>query len=272
MLLLGIVASLFYGCETTPSTSPSQTEEPIPAAETVETPSTDTLPIPETVLVLNTEDWIDYEEGIQPKNGKLTPIDQAELNSSFAAFRAQLLAAVEKKEVDFLLKHVDDQIKIGFGAEYGKEDFIKSWNLDKDPENSLVWQKLKEVLNLGGIFTNETLTSFTAPYTFHVSVDDPYGYKVITGTQVRVRAEPRLQGSVLGSLNYDVVQSADLNPGELPVLDTLNNEVHSWEKIRTPQGNVGYVYGKFVRSPIDFRANFKQQADTWKMMFFLAGD
>ena len=276
MIMVLVWGMTGFGCENaSQNNSSEETEEKsvLPAVKTLPE-SADTVAensIPESP-VMHTESWVDYAEGIRPKQGKLFPVDQAQLNSTFFQFREKLLAAIAEKNVDFLLEHVDEDIKIGFGAEYGKEDFIKSWNLKDHAEQSLLWQQLAEVLSLGGVFDNAELSSFTAPYTFHAWVDDPYQYKVITGTQVRVRAEPRLQGPVLGSLNYEVVQSAELNEGEIPVLDTIENEVHSWEKIRTPQGQIGYVYGKFVRSPIDFRANFRYKEEKWMMTFFLAGD
>ena len=224
--------------------------------------------------VLKYDEWIDFsDEGISiDQQGKIYPVDQAELNSDFLNFRNELLAAIDRNDVAFLLDHVDESIKMSYGIEHGKADFISSWSLDKDPKNSRIWKPLKSLLLLGGIFDDEHLQSFTAPYTFFADVPDPYDYFIITGTQVRIRNKPSLQAAVLGSLNLEVVKRAPFEKGEAPQELSLEGETYPWEKIETSQGVIGYVWGKFARSPIDFRANFKKLDGKWMMTFFVAGD
>ncbi|MEO1400964.1 MAG: hypothetical protein AAFV72_06860 [Cyanobacteria bacterium J06635_1] len=45
-----------------------------------------------------------------------------------------------------------------------------------------------------------------------------------------------------------------------------------WLKVATTEGQEGYVEGQFVRSPIDYRALFKEEEGQWVMTFFAAGD
>lgn len=236
--------------------------------------STAVVPLPPSQPddTLRYEDWVDYSQGIPVRKGKLLPLDQGPLNTHFTRFRTLLLQAIEEKDAAFLLDHVDASIKMSYGVENGKQDFITSWELDNRPGNSRIWDHLRELLQLGGIFMDKTLQSFTAPYTFHADVPDPYEYYIITGTEVRIRQKPSLQGAVLGSLNYDVVLRAPYDPDETQVVETIGGESHPWIKIQFGQQDTGYVFGKFVRSPIDFRANFTHKNGKWMMTFFVAGD
>lgn len=43
-------------------------------------------------------------------------------------------------------------------------------------------------------------------------------------------------------------------------------------KVTTDKGVIGYVSGKYVRSPIDYRAFFQQVDGKWQLTAFVAGD
>lgn len=207
---------------------------------------------------------------LNQKGKKVIPIDQAEVNSDFFTFRQELQKALENKDLDFLLSHLDDNIKLTFGGRYGKQDFIKLWNLSENPENSDVWQTLLEVIKLGGKFADNQRTSFIAPYTFLAEeIEDPFEDMIIIGENITVRKTPSLQGKILGFLSYDVVKVVY---GANSPSETINGETHPWIKIKTTEGVTGYVYGKYIRSPIDYRVDFVKTGNTWKMVFFIAGD
>ena len=92
---------------------------------------------------------------------------------------------------------------------------------------------------------------------------------IIIGENVTVRKTPTLQGEILGFLSYDlvkVVYESSLSK------ETIDGETHPWIKIKSTEGVIGYVYGKYIRSPIDYRVNFVKKDNTWKIVFFLAGD
>ena len=209
------------------------------------------------------------EESISPESisveRKLLPVDEANQNPDFKAFRDSLLAAIERKDLGFLLDHVDDEIGVSFGADHGKKDFIRFWKLDENPGESRIWAKLKEVLRLGGTFRDEEKTSFTAPYIFtRFPRDfDPFqGYSAITDSVVYLRAEPDSSSAVLNALRYSIVKM---------ISEPWMGE-DSWRKIETLSGIKGYVEGRNVRNLLDLRANFTRKSGKWKMTFFIAGD
>lgn len=202
--------------------------------------------------------------------GKRFPFDQASKDPSFVVFREKLFQAAIEKDLDFLSSIVHDDIKFSFGAEHGKADFLKTWKLDSAPENSDFWSELEEVLMLGGGFSEFSKRGFYAPYVFVLEdIDDPYSQAVIIGENVRLRDQASSKGKIIGSLGWDLVEI--IYEDELPE-ETINGETHFWQKVKTAQGQTGFVYGKYTRLPIDYRAGFSQYDGKWMMDLFVAGD
>ena len=221
-----------------------------------------------TIIALPSPAQVQAEESSNPKASlqrekTLAPIDEANQNPDFRAFRDSLLAAVERKDLDFLLDHMDDQVRVNFGADHGKGDFIKFWKLNERPEESRLWYELKKVLRLGGAFSDEEKTSFTAPYlytSFPKSFDE-FLYAAIIDSVVYLREEPDSNSAVLDTLRYAVVKKAS---------EFWTR--YSWTRIETLSGIKGYIESRNIRSPLDFRARFVKINGKWKMTFFVAGD
>ncbi len=273
-LFIDLIAVM--GCSPSSGTpekaAPSKPEEKGYAVE-------DKFVVPDTIIlntmILDPEaqaDWIDYTDGIPIQNGRFEPLDQADLNPHFILFKDSMLQALQQKDTAFLLGHIGDKIAMSFDVEQTKAEFINNWNLQSAPENSSLWGVLIEVLEMGGLFSSSEFNFFICPYTFFLSVENPYAHKAVVGTEVRIRNKPGLEGAVLGSLNFEIVEGVPLDPGETPVEQTIGGEIHTWEKVKTSNGNVGYVYGKFLKSPIDFRAFFAFQQDKWMLSTLVAGD
>jgi len=233
-----------------------------PDTTIVETPE-EPAPEPEPQL----PDW-PLEE--RTERGKLYPFDEAPKNPDFEAFRLKLYRAVLDKDVDFIKGIVDEDIKISYGIENGYADFFTMWKLNEQPDSSMFWYEMQRVLELGGGFQGDKMTTFIAPY-LHLTtaVDDPYATGAIIGEGVRLRAEPSMQAEVLASLSFDKIEYL---PQKNPVRATIDGTTDIWEKVQLADGTEGYVFGKFVRSPIDFRAGFEKTDEDWTLTFFVAGD
>lgn len=203
------------------------------------------------------------------ESGKLNPVDEGQLSPSWRKFRTELIEVLKKKDVDGLMGMVDKEIKGDFNKTTGVEAFKKKWKLDTKPKSSLLWQELRNVVELGGTFDNKDRTIFTAPYIF-TNFPQGYGdaeYGAITGQGVRVRNEPSRGARQVGQLSYDVVR---LLPDDNPKEEYIGKERHTWVKIQLPGNNeVAYVYGKYIRTQTDYRASFEKKGDTWKMFFFV---
>lgn len=215
-----------------------------------------------------------YPPKCNPERGKVNPADAAPQDTFFFIFREQLREIVANKDIFALLPHVDDQIKTGFGADGGLQSFIRMWELDspeKIPQSKL-WSTLATVLSLGGQFHDYDKSAyFEAPYLGPCwpAEAEPYEYGAVMGAGVRLRGGPNLNTKILKNLSYDLVKYIETTPIEL----TISGETHPWIKVQLGDGTEGFLYGKFYRSPLDFRAGFQKNAQgQWKMAMLLAGD
>src|SRR5688572_6521820 len=101
------------------------------------------------------------------------PIDEANLEPSFLAFRTKLIAAAERQDAKYILSIVDPNISNGFGGRDGIANFKKDWKIES--KNSEFWAEFLPVIKNGGHFIGEgrnRLSLFAAPYTFNGFPDD----------------------------------------------------------------------------------------------------
>ena len=198
--------------------------------------------------------------------------DDAPKDASLFAFRNGLLKAVQAKDVKTLLDALDPVVLNGFDGQEGIEEFKKKWKLNENPGASPVWKELGEVLRLGGkLNKGEHETFFIAPYVYYALPDafDETEYGIVVGEGVNVRAKPDESSEVVQKVGRIVVR---LYPEKDPKDAMIGDESFPWRKVGLPNGAVGYVWGKYVRSPIDYRAGFSNQSGQWKMTYFVVGD
>jgi hypothetical protein len=199
---------------------------------------------------------------------KLHPIDEGAKDASFKAFRDRLIEAVQQRNTRFVLTSLHPKIRLSFGGDYGKKDFLKIWK--PDSPDSRLWQEFSTILSLGGTFsTSEGKRMFWAPYTFSTFPDDldAFEHAAIVGENVRVRSQPNETASIVTSLSYDIVKAT------FPNSDNLDKgDVPGWVKVVDPDGRDGYVASKYIRSPIDYRMGFERSRGKWLITAFIAGD
>lgn len=201
-----------------------------------------------------------------PQEKYVKPVDEAAKDASFLAFRTKLIAAVERRDVNYILSIIDPKIKNGFGGEDGIANFKRGWKITS--KTSEFWKEFLPVIKNGGAFGEDGKT-FMAPYTFTAWPDDVDGfeYEVIFGNNVNLRKEPNMKSEIVAKLSYNVVKiQLELVP------KSGKSEYPGWWLIKTLGGLEGYVKKEFVRSHIDFRAGFTKKRGVWKMDFFVAGD
>ncbi|GIZ50184.1 SH3 domain-containing protein [Noviherbaspirillum aridicola] len=189
----------------------------------------------------------------------LKPVDQAATRADFYAFRAQLQAAIARRDAGALLAGVDRNIRNSFGDNNGVDAFRQIW--EPEDRRSRVWEVLGEVLALGGSFDREG--SFVAPYVFSrwPRDADAFTHAAILGASVPVRAAASPSSPVAASLSFSIVEQIESRGAD-----------ESWVQIRLPRGKTGFVDRRFIRSPVDYRAIFSKRDGKWKMTAFLAGD
>lgn len=266
--------------------APAAPAEPAPSApaepETVTTPATPAAPstaapegvAPEVAEAARVQ--VARATGTPPaqqltERRKLLPVDLARRDPSLVAFRERLRGAVAKKDAQTLLDSLAPNVLIGFGGDAGVDAFKAKWK-PEDP-NSPLWPALREALRHGWAQDDDAGGDplYVAPYLFETFPDeiDPAQYGAIVGDRVNIRKEPNSDAAVVGTVSYEIVK---MQRSSNAPTETIDGETHPWVQVTLPDGTSGYVYGRYVRSPLDYRAGFRKVDGEWKMVFFVAGD
>ena len=186
----------------------------------------------------------------------LPPVDQCSSDRTFVQFRRDLLRTIEKRDAKALLAAVADDIRVSFGDDSGRDDFVRSWQLDK-PQKSRVWEELGTALRLGCTIEGD---GRTAP-----SLGGQIGERDVFETLVALPgaslrrapsgASPRVTG-----LKWDLL--------------TIDKpwDGGRWIAVRLDDGRRGFILRSETRSPVDYRAWFEKRDGRWLMAAFLAGD
>jgi len=199
------------------------------------------------------------------------PVDEGKLDPSFAAFRAKLIDAAERRDAKFILSILDPKISLSFGGQDGIADFKSMWKLESGGKE--FWAEFLPVIKNGGTFVRENgkrTNLFYAPYTFNTFPEDLDGFEhfAIFGSNVNLRESPDSESKIIARLSYNVVTHEPDPLGR----GGETGKVSGWQRVRTLGGLVGYVRSEYVRSPIDYRAGFEKKRGVWKMVAFIAGD
>lgn len=197
------------------------------------------------------------------------PVDEAQKDPSFLAFRTKLIEAVNRRDAKYVLSIVDPKIELSFGGLSGLEDFKKTWKIN-NPKSEF-WKEFLAATTHGGTFYQVDGTKiFFAPYTFSTFPEDldAFEYSAIFGNNVNLRAKPDIAAKTLAQLSYNVVKVDYENS----VKKKGTEAEYSWLKIATLGGKAGFVKAEFVRSPIAYRAGFEKKNGKWKLTVFIAGD
>jgi hypothetical protein len=202
---------------------------------------------------------------------KLLPVDEGPKDPGFLRFRTALLQAIDRRDTNYLIGVLHKDIKLSFGGDWGVKRFIEIW--DPYSPASEIWKQLGDVLRLGGTFgyAHYPRDTFWAPYVFGLSrqLGDVWD-AVIVGNNVQVHAQPSSSSPVIAALSHDVVKLGPYDPK--PVMEKIGEFSYPWKQIRLADQRTGYVYGRYVRSPLDYRAAFNKIEGAWKLTLLLRGD
>ncbi len=188
---------------------------------------------------------------------------------TLSKFLTELTLAVGKKDKDFILDHLDPNILNSFGGDGGIEEFKMYWNFNEASTN--FWEVMEKILLIGGPSFDDSTdkSSYYLPFTFTDWPEqyDAFEHYLVYGTNVNMRNKPTTENSeVLGQLSYQIVQISDREGGML-------SETNDWLHITTVDNKLsGYVYRKFLISPIGYRLGLIKTENGWKINMLVAGD
>lgn len=198
---------------------------------------------------------------------KLYPPGPEISDYSLSQFLTELTLAVGKKDKKFILDHLSPNILNSFGGNGGIEEFKAYW--DFDSVDSKFWEVAEQLLLIGGPKHKKDTEDYIIPFTFSDWPEDydAFEHFLVLGTNVNVRDKPNTQDSqVLGQFSYQIVK---WNRTET---DNLETEPQ-WYNVSTVDGNLsGYVFGKYLVSPIGYRMGFTKTEKGWVISLLVAGD
>jgi hypothetical protein len=173
-----------------------------------------------------------------------------------------LAGGLARQDTTELLQVVAPDILNSLGGDGGREEFRQTWGLAQ-PNRSQLWAALGLVLALGGRLHGDSASY--APYTFEGTPGDGIDTVAVLGRNVLVRAEPTTTSAVVDTLSFEAVarwREGHSSSGSPP----------GWEPVRTSKARTGWVPGRYLRSPIDYRAGFVRRHGQWWLRAFVAGD
>ena len=195
-------------------------------------------------------------------------VDEAKQDASFLTFRTKLIAAARRRDTKYVLSILDKEIQNSRNGTDGIEEFKSDWKIESP--DSPFWDEFLPVITNGGKFVKiegAPKTSFTAPFTvdnFPADLDE-FGYEVIFGSNVNLRARAETNAPIVAKLSYNIVEITET------VKDKNDPEKTAWYAIKTLGGKTGFVKAEFVRGRMNYRAGFGKQNGKWKMMYFISG-
>ncbi len=199
---------------------------------------------------------------------QIFPVDQGKEVAAFLQFRNEVLLRIEERDLDYILTHVDPEFFYHPLSARGLQAFHDYFSLDTNPEESNLWEVLKEALLLGGIFLDQERTIYETPYlkSRFPKGFDPYNHKVVIGRDIPIHEKPNAASRIIGLLRFDVIRWLPAAP--VPVLpdDPVTGESFQWEYIETLNGLKGYVQTAHLRRPLAYTVTFEQKEGRWMII------
>ena len=184
------------------------------------------------------------------------PVSATESDPGLAAVRDGILAAAEARSFDRLAPFLAPDVAWMFQG-YRRQAFIRKAKAWPAAGADTFWAGVRTALSMPVVLGGHD--DAIAPYVARVAVPAE-DWVVLTAADVPVRAEPSLAAKPIATLSYAI----------LPLAPPMT--AGSWKSVRLPSGQVGWVDGRSVGSPLGFRIRFIKVAGVWKASAFAVGD
>lgn len=221
---------------------------------------------------------------VAPPNseGRLILEDEAVPGSDFYQFRTQLREAVQNRNAEFVGSIVPEiGLVIGFSVPRTRE------NLNLEDPQARFWLILEKAVAIGCSPAenppaynidagSEIWVCPNVAQAFARQVPTPNSEEgvswqiervVVVGENVNARSQPTIDSESIATLSNEVVQLD--RDRQLP--ETFD-PIDSWTAIRLPDDREGYVYNRYVYSPLESRALFGKINGEWQLLAMPGGD
>lgn len=206
------------------------------------------------------------------------PPTEAIKDSALSAFIKNLKIAVQKKDTTFIYAALSPNIRNSFGDDESDniKEFKQLWKLEKS--NTEFWYHINTVLSMPGCFSDKS-KEYNFPYIFCFQPkknEDVFELALITEKDVALKQNPSFNSKTLLKLNYNVVSYVFI-PKSDGVITKGKNELNypEWYLITVQNGKKkmkGWVYYKYIYSPVSYRLILGKENNKWLIQAFVAGD
>lgn len=194
----------------------------------------------------------------------LALVDEAQSDGTWTSFRAQLLAAVERRDLETVLSMIQPDVRNGSDAPRGIEEFRVQWHLNGG--DTPFWRELAKALELGSAWLtiDGRPRELCAPYLLAKWPRDldPFHTGLISARDAPVRAGPSERAQTIATAAFVLVPVADWE-----VNDSDAALARKWVKVRF-RGRDGYLAEEHMRSPIEHAACFAKTDAGWRLTVF----
>lgn len=184
------------------------------------------------------------------------PVDRCAAVPGFADFRTRLREAAARKDASFIRAVLAEDVVVNFGGDSGRDAFVANWRLGE--ADSLFWAELSPVLELGCAPVGEELVAPSMVAQLDDQEDASSAILALPGAVMRARPDPA--SDIVARLEWDVLSWRS---------ETVPDE---WLPVALADGRRGYVRRGEARSPLEYRAFFRRNGDSWQITAFIAGD
>ncbi len=197
---------------------------------------------------------------VQAQVAQLEPVDESNLDTSFATFKARLMKAVSEKNEAEIIKMLSTDVGFSFGVNEEKtaiEGFSLHYKLSD--KKSAFWSDLQATLALGCVGNT---ANFSCPYLYAnwPAEYDSTEHVVVIKKDVHVREKPFMKAKKLIPAGYGIFKLAP------------EQKSKDWYAVTLKDMPVGHIRKSMVRSATDYRVIFQKIAGEWKIKYFIAGD
>lgn len=212
---------------------------------------------------------IETPSGSRPLN--LLERDDVEPGSEFDRFRREFRHAVADRDREFITGLLPE------GSP-----------LSEKMGEARIWEVLEKAIALGCIAEENPTDAKIDPFTslwicppvqsellqaYPPSTHSPQprldwekNQVVVVGLGVNVRSSPDIDSEAIAIVSNEVL-TRSLSPSEEPP-DALSSPLDGWTAIHLPNGDTGYIYNRYVYSPLDPQIQFGQIQGKWQLFYF----
>lgn len=197
-------------------------------------------------------------------NPRLHPVDESDLDNSFATFHAELKEIVRKRDGQALISLTAPDIMLGFGGSGGHDDLRRM--LAHQPSADDLWQTLLHALQPGAVQQGSDVYCLPYPSCLPSQFTnrfDAYSTLFVTQPQAALLSAPSVEADILQELDHDIV---------LLGVDLSDIQSEAYLPVVLRNGTQGYLARNHVHWMIDNRLEIQRSPQGWRIQSLVGGD